>query len=124
MYADEEVMHREDGSLYFPAYQGCVTVMGVNQNALPKNALMLKPCGIQSPFLNAVRFQKFEFNSKQQVQLSGSNLCVTAGDQSRTTYSSEHAWRSLYMEVCNLAPATLSQWQLVKPEGYDSKPLN
>jgi hypothetical protein len=97
IYADEVVQYRSNQSLYFPAYDGCVTVMGLNDKALAGNALMLKACGVEQPFLNAKHFQRFEFNSKGQIQFIGSHLCIVAGTESHTTYSPEHRWRSLLM---------------------------
>jgi hypothetical protein len=113
IYADEVVQYRSNQSLYFPAYDGCVTVMGLNDKALAGNALMLKACGVEQPFLNAKHFQRFEFNSKGQIQFIGSHLCIVAGTESHTTYSPEHRWRSLLMLPCTEADLAHSVWQLV-----------
>lgn len=88
--------------------------MGNNQMALPKNALMLKKCGEKQVFLNAPIFQQFFFNSKKQVQLKGSELCMVAGDVSHTTFSPDHKWRSLYMETCKTIQGKYSRWHLIK----------
>jgi hypothetical protein len=117
VYADEVVQYRSDKTLYFPKYDGCVTVMGLNDKALSGNALMLKECGVEQPFLNAKRFQKFELNSKGQMQLANSNLCMTASTESHTTYSTAHRWRSLFMASCAEVDLKRSVWQLV-PAGY------
>lgn len=117
VYADEVVEYRSDQSLYFPAYEGCVTVMGLNDKALAGNALMLKRCGVEQPFLNAKRFQKFKFNKQGQVQLVGSSLCISAGQDSHTTYSPDHRWRSLIMLPCKEVELARSVWQMV-PGGY------
>lgn len=113
VFFDEVVTLREDGTLYFPKYKGCVTVMGNNKTALPKNALMLKECGAQQPFLNATHFQKFEFNKKNQLQLKNSNLCITSGNISHTTFSPHHRWRSLYMEYCEHIENRFSSWHFI-----------
>lgn len=110
-YADEIVELRDDGTLYFPRYQSCVTAMGNNQTALAGNALMLKKCGEISPFLNGPRFQHYAMNDRQQIQLEHSDLCIVAGQQSSTTYSPEHRWRSLSMEPCSTADLSRSQWE-------------
>lgn len=110
-YDDEIVEFRDDGTLFFPRYNGCVTVMGNNQHALPGNALMLKRCGEESPFLNGPKFQRFKMNTQKQIQLDGSDLCIVAGSISATTYSSEHKWRNLSVEVCDTANPALSRWQ-------------
>ena len=115
LYADEAVVHKADGTLYFPAYDGCVTVMGLNNHALPYNALILKRCHVDEPFLAATRFQKFSVNKNKQLQLKGTNLCITAGDISKETYSPTHRWRSLYMQDCSIAPSHLSQWHFIRP---------
>ncbi|MGK0269714.1 MAG: hypothetical protein ACI88H_000346 [Cocleimonas sp.] len=115
LYADEAVVHKADGTLYFPAYDGCVTVMGLNNHALAYNALILKRCHVDEPFLAATRFQKFSLTKNKQLQLKGSNLCITTGDVSKETYSSAHRWRSLYMQDCKVAPSHLSQWSFVRP---------
>lgn len=114
VYPDETVQFREDGTLLFPAYNLCVTVMGLNQHALPYNSLMVKQCEQNTPFLNAQKFQKFKFNENDQIQLVGSNLCITAGDVSKVTYSKKHKWRSLYMQECNVAKKSHSSWFLEK----------
>ena len=116
VYDDEVVEWRDDGTLYFPAYQGCVTVMGLNEYALEYNALMLKPCHENSPFLNATQFQTFIQNDKGQAQLKGSELCIAAGGKSKVTYRKLHKWRSLYMQACDRAPLERSRWELLRVE--------
>lgn len=111
---DELLIHRKDRTIYFPAYEGCATVMGLNNNALPYNALMLKRCHKDQPFLKATKFQKFLINKNQQLQLEGTSLCITAGDIAKSTYSPAHRWRSLYMQECSVAKPNLSQWHFVK----------
>lgn len=111
-YDDEMVELRPDGTLFFYKYSGCVTVMGNNQNALPGNALMLKECGVETPFLNAPKFQHFHVNKDKQLQLNGSELCIVAGAVSAATYSDEHKWRSLFMDECKVTNKPLSQWEV------------
>lgn len=118
-YDDEIVELREDGTLFFKAYNGCVTVMGNNQHALPGNALMLKRCGEESPFLNSPKFQKFYFNAASQLQLKESDLCIVAGERSATTYSDDHKWRSLFMHPCKTALAELSSWAVRKAGNHE-----
>lgn len=114
LYADEAVIYQPDGTIFFPAYNGCVTVMGLNNHALPYNALMIKQCHVDEAFLKSTKFQKFTMNAKKQLQLNATNLCITVGEHSKETYSSEHRWRSLYLQDCSIAALKLSQWQFVK----------
>lgn len=113
VYFDEVIEFREDGTLFFPQYQGCITVMGNNETALPKNALMLKRCNAQEPFLIAKHFQHFKFLANKQIQLNDSDLCIVAGERSHTTFSPAHRWRGLYMDICEQAEEKLSQWQFI-----------
>lgn len=118
VYFDEVVQYRVDKTLYFPAYDRCVTVMGINDKALIGNALMLKECGIDEPFLNAKRFQQFEFKENGQLKLMDSNLCISVGVESHTTYSLKHKWRSLFMDRCAETDIKRSAWKFV-PAGYE-----
>ena len=114
VYPDETVQFRKDGTIFFPAYELCVTVMGLNNNALEYNSLMVKPCYQNTPFLEATNFQYFYFNDKNQIQLKNSELCITMGYTSKTTYSKAHTWRSLYMQKCDKANIERSTWYLDK----------
>lgn len=116
LFADEAVEFTELGQIRFPAYPGyCVTVMGLNQHALPGAALMLKGCGEEIPFLNAPKFQTFELLDNGMIRLKGSNLCITVGDESKETFDPTHAWRTLYMERCDDCEPARSTWKFVRP---------
>lgn len=106
---------RADGTLYFPAFDQCVTVMGVNRTALDGTALMLKPCGVTKAFLRAGEFQTFELQEDGRLVLSGTDLCVAVGSRSAATFSSEHAWRALFMGVCEDVPGERVNWETVAP---------
>ncbi len=114
--ADEAVTYRSDGTIFFPAYNRCVTVMGLNNHALPYSALMIKKCNVDESFLKSTKFQKFTINKHKQVQLNATNLCITVGDSSKETYSPDHRWRSFYMQDCSASEPELSQWNFVKPK--------
>lgn len=116
LYADEAVEFTEDGQIRFPAYPGyCVTVMGLNEFALPGAALMLKRCGEDIPFLNASKFQTFELLDNGMVQLKGTDLCITVGDESERTFDPTHRWRTLYMERREDCDPARSTWEFVRP---------
>lgn len=115
LYADEAVIFRNDGTLYFPAFNGCVTVMGLNKKALPGAAIMLKACGETSPFLTATNFQHFSHRPDGRVELKESNLCLTLGASSHSTFDVTHAWRTLYVDNCNKTDPVRSTWRFVDP---------
>ena len=113
---DGMVALRQDGSLFLPAFNACVTVMGVNRKALAGGALMLKPCGAQEAFLRAAHFQSFTHRLDGRLELLNSDLCVTVGAQSAATFSPSHAWRTLFMLPCGQAPEKRSRWTFQSPE--------
>lgn len=116
LYADEAVSFKENGQITFPAYSDvCVTVMGLNQYALPGNVLMLKPCGKEMPFLNAPKFQHFEHLENGLVKLKDSDLCITLGDVSERTFDPTHAWRNLHVEKCSDVDVDRASWKFIKP---------
>ena len=112
---DDAIVHNGKGEIVFPAFDLCVTAMGLNV-ALEYNSLMLKECGLVEPYLNAPPFQAFEINDGNQVQLMGSELCLTIGDLSSTTTRPDHHWRALYLQDCAGAPLERSRWYLNIPE--------
>lgn len=114
---DDSILLTENGEIYFPAFDQCVTAMGLGDSVLEFNSLMVKECGVVEPYLNAPAFQRFEINDRSQVQLAGTELCMTAGDTARPTANPTHVWRALYMQDCASAPPERSQWHLFTPPG-------
>ncbi len=114
---DDSILLTENGEIYFPALDRCVTAMGLGESVLEFNSLMVKECGVVEPYLNAPAFQRFEMNDRSQVQLVGTDLCMTAGDTARPTSNPTHVWRALYMQDCASAPPERSQWHLFTPPG-------
>lgn len=99
----------ENGRILFPAFNACVTVFGV-VSPLPGAAVILRTCGAQESFLPADRLQMFERNPSDQLQLAGTNLCLTAGPDAARTFSASDRWRTLTVAPCATAPASLSVW--------------
>jgi hypothetical protein len=113
LYADEAVKIEQNGYIRFPAYDKCVTVVGLNRRALPGSALMPRVCGEKIPFLDAENFQKFTLRKDGLVELADSGLCVTVGQKSDSTFSPDHRWRPLFVESCELAGPARSRWKFV-----------
>lgn len=116
LYADEAVVLEQNGYIRFPAYNKCATAAGLNGRALPGAALVPRDCGERSPFMEAEALQKFTLKKNGQVELSGSDLCLTAGSESASTFSEEHRWRALYLERCTTADVARSRWQFAIPQ--------
>ena len=109
--SDSAVTLRDDGKIAFPAVNLCLTVAGVNGRALPGAAILLRECGYSAPFFNAEPLQTFDFRDDGKVMLSGSNLCLAAGEVSDVTYSVNDRWRVLSVEDCAQVPARLARWE-------------
>lgn len=106
---DRVVVERE-GRLIFPAYDACVTAFGVVA-PLPGSAVVLQPCGGGDAFVPAGRLQRFDRTPEGRLRLRGSGLCLSVGPDAARTLSPTHRWRTLTMERCEDAPATLSVWR-------------
>lgn len=115
LYADEAVRLQDDGRLYFPQYQVCATVAGLNGRALAGAAVLARPCGERSPFMEADALQRFVQHADGRIELQGSGLCLTAGKESDSTFEPTHRWRSLFVEHCSQTEPRLSQWEFVVP---------
>ncbi|TQV81832.1 ricin-type beta-trefoil lectin domain protein [Denitrobaculum tricleocarpae] len=106
----DRIAEERDGRIYMPAYDACVTALGV-WSVLPGVPVMLRPCGTNESFLQADQFQKFERTANNQLRLTDSSLCLTAGPDADRTYSPTHRWRTLTMEDCAEVPLFLSAWR-------------
>ena len=109
-YADEGVSRGERGTSVFPAYDGCITAMGVNRTVLPGASLMLKPCLQRSAFLEGEAMQRFEISDAGEVSLAGTDLCLQVGDASGPTFDPTHRWRTLALARCASADPARSRW--------------
>ena len=123
-YADEAVIFASSGTapgpIRFPAYEGCVTAVGLNGASLPGAPVMLRPCAGdidagREPFIDAA-LQTFAHREDGRIELSGADLCLTVGTESAPTFSPVHRWRALTLERCGTAPRDRSVWNPFTPE--------
>lgn len=118
LYDDEAVVWDADGKIRFPAYGACATVAGINNTVLAGAALMPRACGERSPFLEAQHLQHFVHRQDGRIELKGSGLCLTVGTESAPTFEPAHRWRTLFMQHCEHAPPSHSQWRFVVPRPH------
>lgn len=116
LYADEAVSMMPSGEIYFPAYNVCTTVFGLNGRALAGAAVLARPCDEESPFMRAEALQKFTLHGDGKLELKGTNLCLSAGSESDSTFEATHRWRSLFVTQCEQAKPELSQWYFTVPK--------
>ena len=114
--ADSSVIFTSDGLIKFPAVDLCVTVAGVNSNALPGASTLLRKCNESIPFFETFRLQRFTHRKDGRISMSGSELCLTVGREAAATYSPSHRWRALFVEDCGIAEAAFSRWEFVVPD--------
>lgn len=124
LFADEAVTFAAPGTspspIRFPAYEGCVTAVGLNGASLPGAPVMLRPCAgdidaTRAPFI-AASLQDFDHRADGRIELSGAGLCLTVGTESAPTFSPAHRWRALTLERCDDAPADRSVWKAFSPD--------
>lgn len=115
VHPDRIVALQQDGTIHFPAFDGCATVMGLNDRALPGAGLMIKPCGENTAFVEAWRFQDFEHRDDGRLALAGTDLCVVVGDETHATYNRTHRWRTLFVDNCGEVPMERSAWRVSAP---------
>lgn len=115
-YPDEAVRFENEGLIRFPAYDLCVTAMGVNGVSLPGSAVLLRPCGERSSFMDADALQHFTRHPDGRLTLADTDLCLAVGASSTRTYSAQHRWRSLYMDDCATTPRERSRWEFTTIE--------
>ena len=120
-YADEAVTFAAPGPIRFPAYEGCVTAVGLNGRSLPGAPVMLRPCAedidaSRAPFVDAA-LQRFAHRADGRIELAGTGLCLIVGTESAPTFSPTHRWRTLMLERCEDAPSARSVWNAFAPEG-------
>lgn len=114
---DGVLVHQPNGALRFPAFDACVTAMGVGRSLLPGAALMLRPCGGRESFLLSGLFQSFTLRADGRLIVDGFDLCVVVGPESAPTFSPSHAWRPLTLARCDAAPSSRAVWEFIAPYG-------
>ena len=112
---DSAVIFTSDGQIIFPSVNRCMTVAGVNSDALPGSSILLRKCNGILPFFETSALQRFIHHKDGRVSIIGSNLCLTVGAISGKTYSPYHRWRTLFVEQCSQADFKRSKWEFVIP---------
>lgn len=113
---DSAVVHESTGHIRFMELDLCVTVAGVNSQALPGAAILLRKCGESSTFFETERLQLFSLHTNGQLELVQSGLCLAVGPRSASTYSPNDRWRPLFVDDCTTVDSARSRWQFTVPE--------
>lgn len=112
---DSTVILASDGLIRFPAVDQCMTVAGVNSRTLAGASVLLRKCNESMPFFETSELQRFTLHDYGRLELSGSELCLTVGSQSATTYSPADRWRTLFVDDCATVEPARSRWSFAAP---------
>lgn len=112
---DSAVVFTSDGFIRFPAVDRCITVAGVNSVALPGASILLRRCNESMPYFETSELQRFTLRDNGRLAIRGSELCLTVGPRSASTYSRSDRWRTLFVDDCNTAEPARSRWEFVLP---------
>jgi len=112
---DSAVVFESEGLIRFVELHLCATVAGVNSNALPGAAILLRRCGESTAFFETALLQQFTLHADGKLELKESGLCVTVGPRSAVTYSQNDRWRPLFVDDCSGTETMLSRWRFAAP---------
>jgi hypothetical protein len=112
LFDDQAVVYTEDKQLYFPTFDRCVSIAGLNEAVLPGTPLMLRECYDMTPFANAEYMQEFEFTEDGKVKHPPTNMCLSVGEVSAPTFTDKHRWRTLSMQPCEGIDLRYATWEL------------
>ena len=113
---DSAVIFNPSGQIKFLSVNRCITVAGVNSNAVPGASILLRKCDETLPFFETSALQRFIHRKDGRISIIGSKLCLIVGSKSAETYSPYHRWRTLFVEDCSNADASRSKWEFIIPE--------
>ncbi len=113
--SDSAVVY-ESGLIRFIELDLCVTVAGINSQALPGAAVLLRQCGENTAFMEAAKLQRFQLSKEGFLELDGSGLCLTVGPRSAATYSAADRWRPLFVDDCAAVEPGRVRWMFNVPE--------
>lgn len=91
-----------------------MTALGRNGRSLAGMPLLTRAChdtpaGRDDPFVSR-ELQSFSHRDDRRIELVGTGLCLAVGEQSDTTFSPDHRWRSLFLAPCETVPPERSAW--------------
>jgi hypothetical protein len=95
----------EDGKILVGDTGRCLQVAVSSGKALAGSALLARTCSDSA-------MQAFALEEDGRISVTGSDLCVAAGDESTDASGPSHVWRVLSVERCDSVAAELMTWQV------------
>jgi hypothetical protein len=103
--AGDQMFSVKDGKILVGETDRCLQVAVSSGKALAGSALLARTCRDNA-------MQAFTLEEDGRISLTGSDLCVAAGDESTDASGPSHVWRVLSVERCDSVAAELMTWQI------------
>jgi hypothetical protein len=102
---DDQMFAIKDGKILVGETDRCLQVAVSSGKALAGSALLARTCSDSA-------MQAFTFEEDGRISVTGSDLCVAAGDESTDASGPSHVWRVLSVERCDSVATELMTWQV------------
>jgi len=103
--ADDQLFAIKDGKILVGDTGRCLQVAVSSGKALAGSAILARTCSDSA-------MQAFTLEEDGRISVTGSDLCVAAGDESTDASGPSHVWRVLSVERCDSVAVELMTWQL------------
>jgi hypothetical protein len=103
--AGDQMFSVKDGKILVGDTGRCLTIGVSSGIPLPGVAILARECGDDA-------LQGFTLEEDGRISVTGSDLCVAAGDESTDASGPSHVWRVLSVERCDSVAAELMTWQI------------
>jgi hypothetical protein len=102
--AGDQMFSVEDGKILVGDTGRCLQVASSGK-ALAGSAILARACSDSA-------MQAFTLEEDGRISVTGSDLCIAAGDESTDASGPSHVWRVLSAEHCDSVSAELMTWQM------------
>jgi len=103
--ADDQLFAIKDGKILVGETDRCLQVAVSSGKALAGSAILARTCSDSA-------MQAFTLEEDGRISVTGSDLCIAAGDESTDASGPSHVWRVLSAERCDSVSAELMTWQV------------
>lgn len=101
--ASDQMFAIKDGKILVGDTGRCLEVAGSGK-PLPGSAILARACSDSA-------MQAFTLEEDGRISITGSDLCIAAGNESADASGPSHVWRVLSAQRCDAVAAELMIWQ-------------
>lgn len=102
--ASDQMFAIKDGKILVGETGRCLQVAVSSGKALAGSAILARKCSDSA-------MQAFTLEDDGRISVTGSDLCIAAGDESTDASGPSHVWRVLSAERCDSVATELMTWQ-------------